>query len=433
MEVAASKTTINVLITSITQKLTYPVAFIPISPSKNLKFTTLFTSNSFSRTNILCCSHSKNPQNTSTHFSSNSLSSSSGLVFDLGDSNSWDSKEIGSPVVKRFISDEGERWYMWYHGNSGKNPGSDSIGLAVSNNGVHWERGGEAVNSGDDVGLVMKIGEDWWGFDTLSVRPSEVIVMSSSKVRDSSAVYWLYYTGFSSEKVESFEDFDGTFFKSLPGLAMSQDGRHWARIEGEHHSGALFDVGSEKEWDSLFISNPQVVFHGSDDMRMYYHSFDRERGEFGIGIARSRDGINWVKLGKIMSGGKVGSFDEKGVMNASVVRNQKDGSYVMAYEGVCGDGKRSIGLAFSNDGLKDWRRFGEDDDDDGVVKSGEDGWDKNGVGSPCLVQIMEGDVDEWRLYYRGVGDDGRSGIGMAFCLGSDFSSFKRWTSFTYGS
>ena len=43
-----------------------------------------------------------------------------------------------------------------------------------------------------------------------------------------------------------------------PGLAMSQDGLHWARIEGEHHTGAILDVGEEGEWDELFIANPQA-------------------------------------------------------------------------------------------------------------------------------------------------------------------------------
>jgi hypothetical protein len=39
---------------------------------------------------------------------------------------------------------------------------------------------------------------------------------------------------------------------------MSQDGRNWARIEGSHHTGALFDVGGDGEWDQLFIGSPQV-------------------------------------------------------------------------------------------------------------------------------------------------------------------------------
>jgi len=47
-----------------------------------------------------------------------------------------------------------------------------------------------------------------------------------------------------------------------PGLAMSQDGRNWARIEGPHHTGALFDVGEEGEWDQLYIGSPQVHMSG---------------------------------------------------------------------------------------------------------------------------------------------------------------------------
>lgn len=400
--------------------------------------------------------NSKDPEastpDTNEAFSSSlsppSSPSSGGLVFDLGMANSWDGAEVGSPVVKRFLSDEEERWYMWYYGKSNSNPGVDSIGLAVSSNGIHWERGGGPIQTSSDVGLVMNCGKDWWAFDTLSIRPSEVVIMSSTKVRASSAVYWLYYTGYSSEKAESFDNSldlslenperfcndgssgsseeSGKVFKSLPGLAISQDGRHWARIEGEHHSGALFDVGLDKEWDSLFIASPQVVFHASGDLRMYYHSFDMVNRQFAIGIARSRDGIKWVKLGKIIGGGgKNGCFDEFGVLNARVVRNRKDGKYLMAYEGVDAKGNRSIGLAVSSHGLKDWTRF----QGEAVLKpSMGDGWDNKGVGSPCLVQ-MDGEEDEWRMYYRGIGNGGRTGIGMASSKGSDLGRFRRWTGF----
>ena len=56
-------------------------------------------------------------------------------------------------------------------------------------------------------------------------------------------------------------DEDGGEMEGLrlrPGLAMSQDGRNWARIEAEHHTGALFDVGAAGEWDELFVGGPQV-------------------------------------------------------------------------------------------------------------------------------------------------------------------------------
>ncbi|XP_021747087.1 uncharacterized protein LOC110712926 [Chenopodium quinoa] len=376
-----------------------------------------------------------------------STSSSRGLIFDLGQTGCWDSAEVGSPVVKRFLSDDEERWYMWYYGKSDNESGSGSIGLAVSSNGVHWERGDQAMDSSSGTGMVMTCGEDWWAFDTKSVRPCEVMIMSSNKVRASMAVYWLYYSGLCSEEVEFPQDYSlqiteaakgvgfgfefgfGRVFKSLPGLAISQDGRHWARIEGDHHSGALFDVGAKGEWDSLFIASPHVVFHSSGDLRMYYHSFDAREKKFGIGIARSRDGIKWVKLGKIKSiglgGSSEGCFDEMGVVNASVVRNNKVGNYLMAYEGVARDGKSSIGLAVSKDGLTDWRPVSEKAV---LMAASEGGWDSNGVGSPCLVQ-MDGNDDQWRLYYTGLGVQSRTGIGLAVSQGSDYTSFKRWTGF----
>ncbi|KAF3784583.1 hypothetical protein EJ110_NYTH24138 [Nymphaea thermarum] len=366
---------------------------------------------------------------------------SEGLVFDLGSNGSWDSCEIGSPIVRRYLSDDEERWHMWYHGRAENL--SDSVGLTVSSNGIHWERGPASAKTAQDVGQVMRCSNDWWAFDTQSIRPSDVLIMSSSKIRASSGVYWLYYTGFSSETVEVSGyprlpiqnpdrnyvealgyDTKGVVYKSLPGLAISQDGRHWARIEGEHHSGALFDVGDEGEWDSSFIAAPQVVGHSGDDLRMYYHSFDLRSGVFCVGVARSRDGIRWVKLGKIMGGGPPGSFDELGVTARHVVRNTRGGGYVMVYEGIARDGRRRIGVAESADGLKQWKRR----DEPVLQPSVEDnGWDNHGVGNPCLVQ-MDG-AEEWRLYYRGTGKSGRTGIGMATSGGNGISSFRRWKGF----
>lgn len=42
------------------------------------------------------------------------------------------------------------------------------------------------------------------------------------------------------------------------GLAMSQDGRNWARIEAEHHTGAVLDAGEPGAWDAAFVGAPQV-------------------------------------------------------------------------------------------------------------------------------------------------------------------------------
>ncbi|KAL0421034.1 UNVERIFIED_CONTAM: hypothetical protein Slati_3126300 [Sesamum latifolium] len=352
-------------------------------------------------------------QPTSGQQASSSFSLSRGLIFDVGSENSWDSLEIGSPVVKRYLSDEEERWYMWYHGRSSESPEFYSIGLAVSSNGIHWERGGGGVRSNADVGLVMSSSKDWWAFDTHSIRPCEVMIMSSAKVRANSAVYWLYYTGFSSEDMKCLDNSlefnfknpervqldvenggqnggSGKILKSLPGLAMSQDGRHWARIEGEHHSGALLDVGSDGEWDSLFIASHKLFI-------------------MALVI------LEW----KILSAGTHGAFDERGIVNARVLRNKKDGEYLMVYEGVDGDGKSSIGVAVSSDGLQHWRRV----QDSPVFKQSEDGgWDCEGV--VCLVQMDGHRGMEIVLQGMGKGWDW-----LAVSQGSEVNNFQRWTGF----
>jgi hypothetical protein len=103
-------------------------------------------------------------------------------------------------------------------------------------------------------------------------------------------------------------------------LCALQDGRNWARIEADHHTHALFDVGAAGEWDSTFIGHPQVVSAGPRDMRLYYHSFDAAAGKFKVGMASSRDGFSWKKEGVVFEGGSSkGDFDAAGAAACHVV------------------------------------------------------------------------------------------------------------------
>ncbi|KAJ7953847.1 Glycosyl hydrolase, five-bladed beta-propellor domain-containing protein [Quillaja saponaria] len=79
-------------------------------------------------------------------------------------------------------------------------------------------------------------------------------------------------------------------------------------------------------------------------------------GEVGLVLNCSKDwwafDTQSIRPSEKMGEGNTG-FDEFGAMNVCVVRNQKDGKYVMAYEGVAVDGSRSFGLAVFPDGLKE--------------------------------------------------------------------------------
>ncbi|GAQ79745.1 hypothetical protein KFL_000370190 [Klebsormidium nitens] len=367
-----------------------------------------------------------------------------GLIFPAGEAGAWDSHAVGGPVVRRYLSDNEERWCMWYHGRASSDEGKampladpsfGSLGLATSSNGIHWSRGGEKVvtdqygNGG--TGMVMEPNQDWWTFDTRHVRVSDVQIMSSQVVRAQSGVYWLYYSGGDAEELPLPELLSmpggsppGTIVEGLrqrPGLAMSQDGKNWARIEGEHHSGALFDVGEEGEWDALFVGCPQVVFYVPQDLRMFYHSLDTNSNTFSIGLARSREGVRWQKLGRVLQPGDApGAFDERGVAAPHVVPDPRGGGYFMAFEMVGGDGRRRIGVAKSKDGLGSWAKA------EGVVFAPSDVtsvWDNHSVCRPCLVP-MGG--DRWRLYYVGYDGGGSAGIGMAESEEGVKGPYRRW-------
>ena len=282
---------------------------------------------------------------------------------------------MGHPIVRYYLGDNEQRWYLWYTGRSSACrdmdavfPSSGSVGerwehqavrerrerlckphthpsrprpppgVAVSEDGIEWARGAGPVTgergegSSRDVGRVLAPNPDWWWHDTCHLHAADVQILSNDAVSGGTGVYWMFYSGGSYEEVEMPEGLachpagdwrpqvggragglaggwvcvgrggtacwqlgsrgrpaatQGTHTRTpahpptpthapppqpedtavlgrveglrlRPGLAMSPDGRNWARIEAEHHSGALFDVGAAGEWDELFIGAPQV-------------------------------------------------------------------------------------------------------------------------------------------------------------------------------
>ena len=307
----------------------------------------------------------------------------------------------------------------------------------MSSDGVNWSRGSGAVEGvrgegrGADVGKVLSPNGDWWWHDTCHLHVSDVQILANSAV-GGTGVYWCFYSGGNFEESEipqsmlsSVDDEAGQAGTSRritregvtlrPGLAMSQDGRNFARIEGDHHTGALFDVGETGEWDHLFIGAPQVVAAGPKDMRMYYHSYDAQKEKYVVGVATSPDGFKWTKKGAMFEGGtgKSTDFDARGAAARCVVRDIDTQKYFMFYEAVAEDDSRSIGLAVSDDGLKNWRRTSEP-----VLTASSDpgAWDGGAVGTPWAVSMNKG---KWRLYFSGrKGAEGGAwgGIGLALSV-----------------
>ena len=64
--------------------------------------------------------------------------------------------------------------------------------------------------------------------------------------------------------------------------------------------------------------------------------------------------------------------------------------WIMFYEAVAADNKRSISMAVSKDGVQDWQRLGRP-----VLEAGQPGsWDAGGVCSPSVVS-MAGEKNQY--------------------------------------
>jgi len=223
---------------------------------------------------------------------------------------------------------------LWYHGREAAAPGfagdSDGalglIGLAVADDGVKWRRGsgvvetmseGGAASAGSDCGVVLPLSADWWTFDTAAVGCPDVQVLSSGSVASGVGVYWMFYTGADfapappAGPAGAAADAPGR--RTLPGRHATPCfaclfappnancafvfRRNWARVEGEHHSGALFGPGAAGEWDARGCAHARAMVAAPRDLRMFYASPDATTGAWAIGAARSADGLSRKKAG----------------------------------------------------------------------------------------------------------------------------------------
>lgn len=385
----------------------------------------------------------------------------------------FDGSKIGAARVHRYArdSDDSEAEYiMWYHG---RNAGFDDdnklpplstgrIGRATSRNGLHWVREKEGSASEDITGVSLGLNkESWWGFDTAHVGLGQVLLpMSTPAVVSEGGVYLMYYMGGSFEEtsigqymedeVKGLKDATIQGMNMKIGVALSQDGIAFGRIEGDDPSGAVMapydeqdpnmkyvkalrdDDGSRLEIEEeLYCAWPEVAVNfvpveerqagvAQNDFYMFYSTMVKSTKEKAIGIAVSEDGFKWNKRG-ISIRPDADGFDDAGCARCSVLGKAKyteDGNWentdgwIMLYEGVSSnDGKHRIMAAESND-LRNWSKCGV------VLDVGNEGsWDCNGVGAPHLLTLDDGTI---RMYYTGSDETGATAIGVA--KSSEFNS-----------
>lgn len=164
-------------------------------------------------------------------------------VLTPGAAGSWDSRTVGITALLK--DDDGYK--MYYAGFSNENPSIYSVGLAVSQDGLKWEKQAQPVFSAE-------------------TDPNTCV----SGVVKKDGVYYMYYT--SSNPIYNLN------------LAQSQDGLHWTKYQGNPI------LLPEEPWEMSGIVYPSVIYDGSRFV-MLYDNWDRS----GFGMATSTDGITWKK------------------------------------------------------------------------------------------------------------------------------------------
>lgn len=159
---------------------------------------------------------------------------------------------------------------------------------------------------------------------------------------------------------------------------------------------ASFTKGAVGAWDSHYVRDPAVIFHGGT----YHLWYSGHNGaNFQIGYATSSDGLAWTRHGANPVLSAVG--DEHYVSAPSVVRTD-DGIWHMWFNRRTGT-SIDIGYATSQDGAL-WTRPSTA----AVLTPTSGAWDHQYVAAPCVLRHGGGYV----MWYSGYGQN-RWQIGRA--------------------
>jgi len=373
------------------------------------------------------------------------MTASPGLTFDVSQANMG---ALGLPMaidMPRVIppSTETGDWLLWFQARDSK-IAEDVVKLPTGRILFATSKDGIKDWTLDEDSPVMgphKESGDWFYFDSEHVGLGDVIRpggAAQSKFAVQNGIFLMYIFGGRNE-VTGAPSLPVKGFRMEIGVAVSQDGAHWSRVEGPNPFGSIIEPGKGRDdVDSQFVGWPCVI-ETDGEYRMYYHTFDVRTGKYCVCMAIARDGLmNWKKQGVVFKGGAGGSssaaseqFDSMGAARRHVVK-LASGGYKMWYEGISRTGVPSIGCASSPDGFT-WTRLSQQPV---LQASSEDPtmWDSGGVGSPHVVWME--DIRRWRLYYSGfaagaaVGEGSglqviKSSIGVAESIDEEGLVFKR--------
>lgn len=157
--------------------------------------------------------------------------------------------------------------------------------------------------------------------------------------------------------------------------------------------------GDPGEWDASDVLNPSVV--RSNDR--YYNLYSGYDGRvWRSGLATSKDGIGWVREGRVLSPGPAAWEGNYIAANGSLLAHR--GEFLYWYQG--GRSPR-IGLARSEDGRL-WRKEPQP-----VLGPGPRGsWEERGVADPYVVEF----AGTLYMFYLGQDRARRQRLGVAMSI-----------------
>jgi predicted GH43/DUF377 family glycosyl hydrolase len=182
------------------------------------------------------------------------------------------------------------------------------------------------------------------------------------------------------------------------------DGRTWHTSTATSPDGIdwtkLGRVLSPQGWEGSHIAANGSALAVNDEILYWYEAGD----PFRIALARSRDGKNWTRHGDaVVPLGPRGSFDESDVADPYVIR--VGDRFYLFYLGQDRARRQSLGIARSTDGVT-WEKLRANP----ILEVGAPGaFDENGVGEPA-VWTSGG---EWWMLYTGRDKGERRRLGLA--------------------
>ncbi len=266
-----------------------------------------------------------------------------GLVLPMGTASAADGLQVGHPAV--LVHSSG--YQMWYFEVSTSY--YCQIAYATSVDGMSWTKQGAVL---------------WPTFPDEghnTAYPSVVLVHGT---------YWMFYDGTPNIDASDYRIF----------AATSPDGLNWTKF------GVVLDLGPTGGPDGVSLLYPHALYvNGVFDLWYTGLSSLSPPGNGAMMFAQSTNGLNWTKLGVVLTNGTAGSLDSYNAVAGSVA--PAGSGFVMVYDGESAYLTSNLLYAVSADGVH-WTKEG--------LALARDPPAETYLAQPDVIVSATGD---WSVYY----------------------------------